>query len=114
LTANHIVQSALVIGGTAGNPALVAIAASEQDGNPLEAESVQASGLNPQSPLASSGSLNARFGSAGLSVENAASPSAVPEPSTAMLFAVVLAGSHLAVTNASPGSTSTARLQLRP
>jgi hypothetical protein len=35
LTANHIVQSALVIGGTAGSPATVTIAASDSSGNPL-------------------------------------------------------------------------------
>ncbi len=36
LTANHIVQSALVIGGTAGSTALVTIAASNASGNPLD------------------------------------------------------------------------------
>ena len=35
LTANHIVQSALVIGGAAGSPALVTIDASDASGNPL-------------------------------------------------------------------------------
>ena len=35
LTANHIIQTALVIGGTAGNPALVTIAASDAGGAPL-------------------------------------------------------------------------------
>ena len=37
LTADHIVQGALAIGGAAGNPALVTIAASDADGNPLDA-----------------------------------------------------------------------------
>ena len=35
LTANHIIQSALVIGGTASSPALVNIDASDMSGNPL-------------------------------------------------------------------------------
>jgi hypothetical protein len=35
LTANHIIQSALVIGGTSTNPGLVSIAASDASGNPL-------------------------------------------------------------------------------
>jgi RHS repeat-associated protein len=35
LTAGHIIQSALVIGGTAGSPATVTIAASDANGNPL-------------------------------------------------------------------------------
>jgi autotransporter-associated beta strand protein len=37
LTADHIVQTALEIGGAAVNPALVTIAASDADGNPLDA-----------------------------------------------------------------------------
>ena len=36
LTANHIVQSALVIGGTAASFGSVTIAASDADGNPLD------------------------------------------------------------------------------
>ena len=36
LTANHIVQNALVIGGTAGSPALVTIDASDASGNSLD------------------------------------------------------------------------------
>ena len=35
MTAGHIVQAALVIGGTAGAPAIVTIAASDASGNPL-------------------------------------------------------------------------------
>src|SRR5207302_1326511 len=35
LTANHIVQGALVIGGTVSSPSLVTIAASDASGNPL-------------------------------------------------------------------------------
>jgi autotransporter-associated beta strand protein len=105
LTANHIIQSALVIGGTASNPAMVTISASDQSGDPLGESLVQASSLDPGS-LPSSGSLNTSLGSAGGTVGNAASefggvsanglsatsPPAVPEPSAAMLFAIALAG----------------------
>jgi hypothetical protein len=35
LTATHIIQDALVIGGTAGSPAIVTIAPSDSSGNPL-------------------------------------------------------------------------------
>ena len=35
LTATHIIQDALVIGGSVGNPAVVTIAASDANGNPL-------------------------------------------------------------------------------
>jgi CBS domain-containing protein len=35
LTANHIIQSAVAIGGTAGSPGLVTITASDSSGNPL-------------------------------------------------------------------------------
>jgi hypothetical protein len=35
LTANHIIQGMLIIGGTAGSPALVTIDASDASGNPL-------------------------------------------------------------------------------
>ncbi len=43
LTANHIVQSALVIGGTAGSLATVTIAASDSSGNPLISAAVASS-----------------------------------------------------------------------
>ena len=51
LTANHIIQNALVIGGTAGQPALVTIDASDASGNPLG----QSSGLALAGSLTSSG-----------------------------------------------------------
>ncbi|HEV3418155.1 MAG TPA: MBG domain-containing protein [Pirellulales bacterium] len=44
LTANHIVQGSLVIGGDATNPATVTIAASDSAGNPLVAAAVTSSG----------------------------------------------------------------------
>ena len=40
LTATHIIQSALVIGGSAGNPAVVTIAASDASGDPLAADAM--------------------------------------------------------------------------
>ncbi|HKD36448.1 MAG TPA: aspartyl protease family protein, partial [Pirellulales bacterium] len=56
LTADHIIQSALVIGGAAGNPAVVTIAASDNQGNPLGIST--ANGLAVSNSLSSSGSLS--------------------------------------------------------
>jgi autotransporter-associated beta strand protein len=59
LTADHIVQNALVIGGLPGNPAIVTIAASDSNGNPLsETDSTPAlrSGLTLAGSLASAAS----------------------------------------------------------
>ncbi|HEV2972555.1 MAG TPA: autotransporter-associated beta strand repeat-containing protein [Pirellulales bacterium] len=97
LTANHIVQSALIIGGTAGSPGLVITDASDSSGNPL-AESLQPSGpfavgaagfssLDPPSAAGFSGDPIP----AGPPVEGAnlgGSPSAVPEPSGLLLLAL--------------------------
>ncbi|HEV2969534.1 MAG TPA: autotransporter-associated beta strand repeat-containing protein [Pirellulales bacterium] len=54
LTADHIIQNSLIIGGTAGSPALVTIDASDSGGNPL-AESngfALASSIEPSDPFA--------------------------------------------------------------
>ncbi len=46
LTASHIVLGSLVIGGTAGSPATVTIAASDAVGNPLPAPAAASTGAN--------------------------------------------------------------------
>ncbi len=103
LTANHIVQNALVIGGTAGNPGLVTIDASDASGNPLD----QSSGLALAGSLSSSGS----FGTDGITSTNLSSsgladlgvpsfgdsvgrvnPSSVPEPPTLLLALLAALG----------------------
>ena len=56
LTANHIIQSALVIGGTGGSHGLVMIDASDASGNPLG----QSSGLALADSLMSSGPFRSR------------------------------------------------------
>lgn len=94
LTANHIVQSALVIGGDATHPATFAIAASGSDGSPLG----QASGLAVAGSLGSSaplGTPNSIIGGASASnslgtvplslVSLGGATAAVPEPSTLLL-----------------------------
>jgi fibronectin-binding autotransporter adhesin len=97
LTANHIIQSALVIGGAAGSPGLLTIDASDASGNPLD----QSSGLALAGPL----TPNAPFGTDGISSADLSrasgadfavmSPedsvgvgnlSPVPEPSTLLLM----------------------------
>ena len=102
LTANHIIQSALIIGGTAGSHGFVTISPSSASGNPL----VQSSGLALVGSLTPggafgdgvSGSADLSSGDsmdlAALSGGNSAAignSSPVPEPSTFLLaiFAVV-------------------------
>lgn len=95
LTADHIIQSALIIGGAAGNPAVVTIAASDNQGNPLgvsaDAFSAIASSASPiagdftaisSRPSSIAGSLSATGDSAG--------SGAVPEPSTLVTALVAL------------------------
>jgi probable HAF family extracellular repeat protein/autotransporter-associated beta strand protein len=126
LTANHIVQSALLIGGTASNPALAIIAASDQSGNPLGEDFVQASGLNSSGSLVSNSQLDPSTISTGSTVGlaptemggvssielSAASPSAVPEPSTMTLLSVAAVG-LLALSLSRRASLYLARLHLR-
>ena len=59
LTANHIVQGALVIGGTAGSPATVTIAASDSSGNPLISAAAASSSNSSVSALSNSVAGNA-------------------------------------------------------
>jgi autotransporter-associated beta strand protein len=93
LTADHIVQSALVIQGIAGSPAAVTIAASDSSGNPLVLNSAglappSSSGFDVASPSVVSGSpdgLEVGFGP----VENSASQAVgVPEPSSFVMLAL--------------------------
>ena len=103
LTANHIVQSALVIGGTAKNPGLVTIDASDASGNPLN----QSSGFVLDGLLSQSGPFGADgIGSANLNSVAGIDPAAllpgtstgggnasqVPEPSTVALALVAVLG----------------------
>ncbi len=94
LMANHIIQTALVIGGTATNHGLVTIDPSDATGNPLVSLALPVP-LAADAPLAESveqgNSLNAIpvSGSATSSALNANSESpAVPEPPSAILLAV--------------------------
>jgi autotransporter-associated beta strand protein len=50
LTANYIIQSALVIDGTSKNPGLVTIDASDASGNPLASLALPANSLGPEAP----------------------------------------------------------------
>jgi hypothetical protein len=96
LTVNHIIQSSLMIGGTATNHGLVTIAASDANGNPLD----QLSGLAVANPLTPSEPFGARETSsanlsnvgegADVAVESLGNsvgggPSPVPEPSPILL-----------------------------
>jgi hypothetical protein len=96
LTADHIVQSALIIGGTSGSAALVTIDTSDASGNPLGQSSglTLADSLMPGGPFAVGGVSSTNSSSvagtdlAVQSVGNSAvggNSSPVPEPSTLLL-----------------------------
>ena len=106
LTANSIVQNALVIGGDMTNAGVVTIAASDASGNPLSSGGglAAASALSPSASLgggSSSASDLASSGADGFSSANegpaSASPvggaSAVPEPSSWVLLAIAASAS---------------------
>ena len=108
LTANHIVQTALVIGGTSGAHGLVTIDASDASGNSLVQSSDQSSDSSFASSLQSSEPFGAglaqasdslamsesSFSEPSASVSNpditdgSGSTSAVPEPATLLLLAI--------------------------
>jgi hypothetical protein len=99
LTANHIIQSALVIGGAAGSPGLVTIDASDASGNPLEGFAVPATSLASESPLTDGSNLGKSMadGFNGVSATSPLAPfnsssaigtASVPEPSSMTLIAI--------------------------
>jgi hypothetical protein len=102
LTANHIVEGALVIGGTAGSPALVTIDGSDASGNPLGQSSgfALADSLTPSSPFGAGGISSANLSSGGIELAapslgnsvGGSNPSSVPEPSTLVLALLAVLG----------------------
>ena len=131
LTANRIVQGALIIGGTAANPALVTIAASDATGAPLADDRLLASVSESSIPFASgidSTSLIELEANKSSSVVNPAIASidaggstAVPEPSTLLLSFIAAAGlfafvsmhSKRATIYAAYGKPTAARCEVR-
>ena len=89
LAANHIVQSALIIGGTTANPGLVSIDASDASGNPL--------GQSSNAAFTAS-TINAATGAPDLANTTTLTsvgsnnPSPVPEPSTLALALLAILG----------------------
>jgi hypothetical protein len=101
LTANHIVQSALVIGGTSGSVGTVTIAASGASGNPLgqSGGSALSVSLPPSGSFGAGGiglvGMNSGGGSELASLSPSSSdgsgnPSSVPEPSTLLLILLAI------------------------
>jgi hypothetical protein len=97
LTANHIIQSAVVIGGTSKNPGLVTIDAGDAAGNPLASLAVLGT-LVSAMPSSAGGNLADLVGdttnrgpladSPPIVAGVAAAPAAVPEPSSLFLLFV--------------------------
>ncbi len=113
LTASSIVQSALMIGGTAGNPGLVTIAASNADGVTLDTfESMPPGSLSEslQNSLSATLTFTSSASSTDLDArvpqdEPAIAP--VPEPSTIVLLLLgVLVASQFASSSLSRGKAS--------
>jgi hypothetical protein len=99
LTADHIIQSALVIGGTSKNPGLVTIDAGDAAGNSLAIPALVAgltasgapiaAGIGLPSPTAYSLDGGLESASAAPLISNTAGgPTSVPEPSSVLLLAV--------------------------
>jgi hypothetical protein len=94
LTANHIIQSALVIGGTATNHGLVTIDASDASGNPLVSLALLAA-PNTDAPVSVGGELDNSLNDGPVAESSTSLPpsanaqsAAVPEPSSLFLLAV--------------------------
>ena len=86
LTANHIVQGALIIGGTAGTPGHVTIDASDSSGNSLASSAAERLTLSGQGD-----SATARLGAAALAETadaSTGSETAVPEPAALIQFVI--------------------------
>jgi|GEM_PF-2259742 len=94
LTANHIIQSALVISGTSKNPGLVTIDTSDASGNPLTGPTVHVAptsetpGSNLDDPLGYTTNCNPLADSPPLASSVTPVPAAVPEPSSLALLAI--------------------------
>ncbi len=116
LTASHIRQNALTIGGTAGSPAMVTLAASDANGNPLN--SVAASNLSAATEVMAGLPPTAATTSVGASAIAAASmltsTTASSEPSSSVAVAPSSgnsAGSALAIKSNSSDSAGLIALQ---
>ncbi|HEV2968923.1 MAG TPA: PEP-CTERM sorting domain-containing protein [Pirellulales bacterium] len=105
LTADHIIQNALFVGGASGSPALVTIDASDSNGNPLASDMSLAGSLSPSDPFGAGLGSSALIGDTAssdsmgtdlaLSLNNPSAEFAsatVPEPTTIVLLAIAMIG----------------------
>jgi fibronectin-binding autotransporter adhesin len=99
LTADHIIQSALIIGGTSGSHDLVTIDASDSGGNPLDQPSgvglLTSSSHLAAGDMSSANLSNATIGSEVLAMGNSVGSNylaPVPEPSTLLLALLAVLG----------------------
>ncbi len=122
LTANHIIQDALVIGGVNGNPATVTIAASDSSGNsrtaitanPADSLFAGASQQTMPSPIddgvaASTDSLGIPLSSNVPAAQLSGGNAAVPEPATFTLFGMAVVLMLLAARRRKPHGSSPKR-----
>jgi hypothetical protein len=119
LEANRIVQSALMIGGTAGSHSVVTIAVSDASGNPLGQSNGLAlvGSLAPSDPIGADGSADLSSGGGSelvsltpFSSVGSGNPLSVPEPSTLLLVLLaitVLAGKQIVLRESSPAKRTT-------
>ncbi|HKD35150.1 MAG TPA: hypothetical protein VKB78_00075, partial [Pirellulales bacterium] len=112
LTADHIIQSALSIGGDAMHPAIVTIAASDSSGNSLAATSVSAAS-GQVGAIGSAGAIASQapaiataFSLSGTNTNSSAGELAVPEPSGLLLAALALACALLVLARRASPSAS--------
>ncbi len=94
LTANHIIQGALVIGSATGSPALATIAASDASGDPLVSLAALASPI-PGTPFGTDSILGSSFDGDSITTSQtslvsgiAPNATAVPEPAALILLAI--------------------------
>lgn len=94
LAADHIIQSALIIAGSAGNPASLTIAASDSTGSPLDRPAASNTALLPAVGIASDGTQADQFSASEQplvpldQVEPAVNSASVPEPGSLALMAM--------------------------
>jgi hypothetical protein len=96
LTANHVIQSALIIGGTATSHGLVTVDASGSSGNPLDQNLALPGSQSTDGPFGTAGFGQSPIDESGSVIvagpldrsSSTSSQAAVPEPASIMLLVI--------------------------